>query len=412
MARTVITNALLLDMETGDARPRTSVVVDGDRIVDVGNVRAALSDAVEIDAKGRTLMPGLIDAHAHAMLTSMDLESLQHQPLTLTAHQARVGLEAMANRGFTTVRDAGGADHGMARAVESGLIKGPRLFTCGRMLTQTGGHGDLRPIEGQQPPETCTHSVYGFSHIADGVDAVRKAAREELRRGATQLKIMASGGVASPRDPLRSVQYSPQEISAVVEEAVSWGTYVMAHAYAPEAIGPAVRAGVRSIEHGNLLDESTARLMANLGAILVPTLVTYVKLAELGPGLGLPDHSLRKLDEVIDQGLDSLRIAKGAGVQIGLGTDLLGEAQAHQSEELAIRAKVLDPLEVLRSATVVNARLLERPGELGVITPGASADILLVDGNPLDDITRLTGQGDHIDLVMRGGEVLKSKRGS
>lgn len=407
MARIVVANAALLDVEAGQMRPGTSVVVDGDRIVEVGGKQTVAAGAERIDARGRTLMPGLIDAHAHAMLSSLDLEALQHQPLTLTAQQARLNLEAMVRRGFTAVRDAGGADHGLAQAVDDGLIQGPRLFVSGRMLTQTGGHGDLRPIEAHRPPETCTHSVYGFAHIADGVDAVRTAARQELRRGAAQLKLMASGGVVSPSDPLRSVQYSAEEIGAIVAEAESWGTYAMAHAYAPEAIERAVSAGVRSIEHGNLLDDETAALMARHGAFLVPTLVAYVKLAELGPELGLPDHSRRKLGEVIDQGLGSLGIARRAGVEIGFGTDLLGPLQSHQSDELLIRAEVQEPLDILRSATLVNARLLGLPGELGMIAPGAYADLLLVDGDPLQDLKVLTGPGDHIDLVMRGGNVVK-----
>lgn len=406
MPRVAIVNAVLLDVHTGDRHPDSVVVIDGDRIVDVTRGGAGPRQAELIDARGHTLMPGLIDAHAHPVLWSMNVEELVHEPLTLTAQHARASLEAMARRGFTTIRDAGGADDGLARAVAGGLIRGPRLFVSGRMLTQTGGHGDLRPREMQRAADPGAYLTYGFSHIADGVDAVRRATREELRRGATQIKLMASGGVASPSDPLESVQYSPAEIAAIAEEATSWGTYAMAHAYTATAVQRAAQAGVRSIEHGNLIDRDTATLLAERNAFIVPTLVTYAKLAELGPSLGLPEHSRRKLGGLMDAGLESLRIAAKAGVEIGFGTDLLGETQRYQNDELAIRAHVLSSLDVIRSATVVNAKLLRRVGELGVITPGASADLLLVEGDPLDDIGVLTGQGEHIDLVMRGGEVL------
>jgi imidazolonepropionase-like amidohydrolase len=274
------------------------------------------------------------------------------------------------------------------------------------VLSQTGGHGDFRPLDDHPALTACAIHSSGFAHVADGADAVRRAAREELRRGATQVKVMASGGVASPSDPIWVPQYSAAEIAAAVEEARSWRTYVMAHAYTPEAIGRAVSAGVRSIEHGNLLDEPTARLMAERGAFLVPTLVTYVEIAELGPAFGFPESGVRKVRDVIDQGLGSLEIAARAGVSIGFGTDLLGETHAFQSREFVIRGRAMRPLDVLRSATVVNADLLQRTGELGVVKPGALADLLVMDGDPLGDLSVLDGQGEHLALIMRGGEIV------
>ena len=235
---------------------------------------------------------------------------------------------------------------------------------------------------------------------------MRKAAREELRSGIAQLKLMAGGGVASPSDPIWMPQYSEEELRAAVEEAAAWRTYAMAHAYVPEAIGRAVRAGVRSIEHGNLIDAESAELMARRGAFLVPTLVTYERIAAVGRALRFPEASLRKLHDVIAAGLTSLEIAARAGVPIGYGTDLLGETHDHQSEELLIRARVQRPAEVLRSATLVNAELLRRSGELGVLAPGAFADLLLVDGDPLRDLSLLTGQGRHLALIARGGELV------
>lgn len=401
---TLFENAALLDVEAGVLRPGTSVLVDGERIVEVSDRPVTTASAERIDCRGRTLMPGLIDAHVHVTLTTMDIGAMARRPVTLVAQEARVILESMLRRGFTTVRDVGGADHGLARAIDAGLIRGPRLFYSGRVLSQTGGHGDFRPLDDAPRLCACTIHTSGFAHVADGTDAVRRAAREELRRGASQVKIMASGGVASPSDPIWVLQYSHDEMAAAVEEARSWRTYVCAHAYTPEAIQRAVRAGVRSIEHGNLLDDETATLMASEGAFLVPTLVTYQKIAELGAAFGFPAASVRKVQDVIAAGLGSLEVAARAGVAIGFGTDLLGETHTFQSHEFVIRREAMPAIDVIRSATLVNAALLQRTGELGVVKPGALADLLLVDGDPLRDITLLDGQGEHLLVVMRGGE--------
>jgi imidazolonepropionase-like amidohydrolase len=246
-----------------------------------------------------------------------------------------------------------------------------------------------------------------LSTVADGITEVRKAAREELRRGATQIKIMASGGVASPSDPVWNLQYSEEEIRAIVWEATSWRAYVMAHAYTPEAISRCVRYGVRSIEHGNLIDEETARLCAEKGAYVVPTLATYEALHRHGRDLGFPEVSLQKLDEVRAAGLRSLEILKSAGVKMGLGTDLLGELHRYELDEFEIRARALPAHEILNSATAVNAEILNRSGELGTVAPGALADLIVVDGDPVKDITVLGGEGRGIVLVMKGGEVFK-----
>jgi imidazolonepropionase-like amidohydrolase len=314
----------------------------------------------------------------------------------------------MLRRGFTTVRDAGGLDPGIPIAIERGLIKGPRVFRSGRVLSMTGGHGDLEPVG--EHPQFCTCSIRtsAFSHIADGVDAVRRAAREELKGGAQQIKIMAGGGVATPSDPIDMVQYTEEEIRAAVEEAKARRTYVFAHAYIPESIQRAVRAGVRSIEHGNLVDEASARLMAERGCYLVPTLVTYDQIAAFGKTLKFPEASLRKLQDVAQAGAGAIEIALRAGVKVGFGTDLLGETHSAQSREFTLRAQVQSNADVLRSATVVNAALLERSGRLGVLKPGAFADLLLVDGNPLEDLGVLIGQGERIDMIMRGGVTCKN----
>jgi imidazolonepropionase-like amidohydrolase len=405
-------NAALLDLDAGALRPGYSLLVEGERIVEVSEREIRASGARRLDLGGRTLMPGLIDAHVHATITTMNLAATTQRPLSLVAHEAGRILEGMLRRGFTSVRDAGGADWGLAQAVERGLVLGPRLFFSGRTLSQTGGHGDFSPREDAPSLCACAIRSTGFSHVADGVPAVRKAAREELRRGATQIKIMASGGVASPSDPIWNLQYSAEELRAIVEEAAGWRTYAMAHAYTPEAIARAVDAGVRTIEHGNLLDRATAERMRGAGAFLVPTLVTYFAIDELGRKLGFPAASQAKVRDVLDAGLASLEIAREAGVALGFGTDLLGETHDQQSREFAIRARVLAPLEILRSATLVNAEILGRAGELGVLAPGAFADLLVVDGDPLDDIGLLAEPEKGLLAVLKGGQLVLDRLSS
>jgi imidazolonepropionase-like amidohydrolase len=405
----VLRRCALLRVDTGEIEPDRSVRIEGDRIVEVGGPKLRAGSAETLDCGGRTLMPGLIDAHVHAVITTMDLAALERKPASLIAHEAGAVLEAMLRRGFTSVRDAGGADWGLAQAVERGLVRGPRIFYSGRVLSQTGGHGDFRPRF--QEPQLCACQVHstGFAHVADGVSAVRKAAREELRRGASQVKIMASGGVASPTDPIWNLQYSSEEMTAIVEEAKGWRTYAMAHAYSPEAVQRAVRAGVRTIEHGNLIDRETAELMRERGTFLVPTLVTFFKIEELGRKLRFPEASLRKVRDVLDSGLASLELARDLGVPMGFGTDLLGETHAHQNEEFAIRSRVLPPLEILRSATLVNAEILGRTGELGTVAPGALADLLVVEGNPLENLSLLVEPGKNLAVILKAGEPIVNR---
>ena len=409
MSQILFENAGLIDGLSEVRREGMHVLVEGQRIAEVSDRPIKAANARRFELKGRTLMPGLIDAHVHVIATSLDLGRIAMEPATLTASRARLILEGMLARGFTTVRDAGGADWGLAAAVEHGLIEGPRIFYSGRALSQTGGHADFRGrnVDGDMCL-MCSRAAQ-FAVIADGVDAVRRAAREELRKGATQIKIMASGGVASPADPIWVTQYSDEEIAAIVWEARSWRTYVAAHAYTPEAIGRAVRLGVRSIEHGNLLDAPTATAMAQAKAFLVPTLVTYEALSRDGKRLGFPEVSIAKIADVRGAGLESLAIAKRAGVRTVFGTDLLGELHEHQSEEFLIRAQVLSPMEVLASATGVAAELLNRVGELGSIQPGALADLLVVDGDPAADLGLLQGQGRHLSLIAKAGRLCKNR---
>lgn len=403
----LLRNALLFDGSGAEPRPGIDVLVEGQRIKEVSDRPLTAANARAIDLRGKFLMPGLIDAHFHAVLADANLARLGSMPLSLNAQYARRNLEAALQRGFTSVRDAAGADYGLARAVEAGLIQGPRLFYAGKALSPTGGHGDSRSLEAGMAC-LCGGEVSRFSHIVDGVAEVRKAAREELRKGAHQIKIMASGGIASPSDPIWVLQFADDEIEAAVWEAKSWRRYVMAHAYTPEAIARCVRLGVHSIEHANLIDLETARQCAAVSAFVVPTLVTYDALDKFGRQQGFPEVSLRKLDDVKAAGLKSLEHLRAAGVKIGFGTDLLGDMHEHQSREFSIRAEVLKPAEILRAATSVNAELLQQSGELGAIAPGALADLIAVDGNPLERIDLLEHQGRHLPLIVKDGAIVKS----
>jgi imidazolonepropionase-like amidohydrolase len=377
MPNLIIKNAKLLDTHAGELRPGASLRIELDKIVEVTENGRELSphpDISILDAEGRTLMPGLIDAHVHPAITTLDLASMVHRQASWIAIETKFILEGMLRRGFTTVRDAGGLDAGIPIAIERG----------------------------------CSIRTSAFSHIADGVDAVRKAAREELKGGAQQIKIMAGGGVATPSDPIDMTQYTEEEIRAAVEEAKARRTYAFAHAYIPESIQRAVKAGVRSIEHGNLIDEASARLMAERGCYLVPTLVTYDQIAQFGETHRFPEVSLRKLQDVLYAGVGAIEKALRAGVKLGFGTDLLGETHPAQSKEFALRAQIQGNADILRSATVINADLLQQSGRLGVLEPGAFADLLLVKGDPLKDLGALSGQGEHLDLIVRGGEILKN----
>ncbi|PND31380.1 peptidase M38 [Achromobacter pulmonis] len=408
MASVLFKNANLLDPLQAELLEGQHVLVEDSVIKEVSDRPIATASARVIDAAGRTLMPGLIDLHAHVMATQLNLSAQGVLPDALVMMRAVPIMAAMLRRGFTTVRDAGGAGWGLKCAVNEGTVQGPRLFISGRAISQTGGHGDPRPRSDHLRPMSfcgCCFRAGDIGRVADGIDDVRKAVRQELQMGADQIKMMASGGVASPTDPIASYGYSEDEIRVIVEEAAGRQTYVMAHSYTADAIERAVRNGVRTIEHGNLVDERVARYMAERGAFVVPTLVTYEALANEGADYGLPPDSVAKIATVRTAGLHSLEIYKKAGVKIGFGSDLLGPSQRLQSDEFRIRAEVLTPQEVIQSATTTAAEVLNQVGQLGRIQAGALADVLLVDGNPYRDLSCLLGQGEHLALIMKGGVI-------
>ncbi len=395
----LLRNARLLDPATGEVTEGHLRCADG-RIVEIGS-RLAAADVRTEDLRGAFVLPGLIDAHVHVTASTADLGSLPSaSPSYVAAHSSRI-MSGMLDRGFTTVRDASGADYGLADAQAEGLFRGPRLLFCGKALSQTGGHRDSRTrgADVRDDHPCCA----GLGRVADGVDAVRVAARDELRKGAHHIKVMASGGVASPTDRIDSIQYSAEEMRAIVEEAEAANRYVAAHAYTARAVNRALELGVRSIEHGNLVDDRSVALFAEHDAFLVPTLVTYWALKQEGREHGLPESSWRKVDQVLDSGLAALERAARGGVKLVYGTDLLGGMHRHQSHEFRLRAEVQPALDILRSATSTAADLLNLTGEIGTLTPGAHADLVVVDRDPLEDIGVLAGPFRN---VIQGGDVL------
>lgn len=405
MVTTLFANADLFDGEADELRQGCHVLVEGAVIREVSDRPLRCTAAETIDVTGRTLMPGLIDAHVHVTDHDVSPARLQELPPSWVALKAAKLMREMLFRGFTSIRDAAGADSGLARAVEEELIPGPRLFHCGRGLSQTGGHGDFREPGSDIDP--CCFGRSGMTIIADGVSEVRKAAREELRKGAHAIKIMASGGVTSPTDPLLGLQYSESEIRAAVEEAEHRGTYVLAHTYSDEAISRALKCGVRSIEHANFIELDTAELAERSGAFVIPTLVTYQAMIDRGEEIGLPDYSTKKVSEVHQAGLKSLEYLREAGTNTGFGTDLFGPLHDMQSDEFQIRSEVLTPFEILVSATKTNAQLLNMYPKLGCIRPGALADLLIIDGNPLRDISLLQRPDRTITHIMKSGRFYK-----
>jgi imidazolonepropionase-like amidohydrolase len=406
----VFRSARIFDGESETLRSGVNIFVDGGIIREISE-RPPGEEQEVVECGDRVLMPGLIDAHVHVYAAGLNIVRVVQSPMSYLAHFAAQFLHSSLDRGFTTLRDVGGADIGLVLAIKDGLLdRVPRLFYGGRVISQTGGHGDFRP--GDHSLETghfcgCSYHADQLAVIADGADAVRKAVREEFRRGASHIKIMASGGVASPTDPLDRCQYSDEEIRAAVEEADRAGLYVAAHCHPKEAVRRAATLGVRSIEHATLIDAATAEYVAEKGAFTVPTMAVIVALVDEGDKLGLPPVSMEKLRRVSDAALSSLEIMKWAGVKMGFGTDLLGALHVRQSSEFGLRAKVLPAIDVLRSACAVNAELLGQTGRLGCIREGAVADLLVVDGNPLEDISLLSSGGERLTVIMKDGRFHK-----
>lgn len=407
MTQTLFENASVLDCEQGTLLPDRSVLVEDGTIVAVDGPGLRADGATRVDVHGRTLMPGLIDAHVHVTVVSTDVWGMaEWSPTYVAARAARV-MQGMLQRGFTTVRDVGGADFGIAAAADEGYFEGPRIIFGGKMLSQTGGAGDWRgPGRSHYDGHYCCPTL---ATLCDGVDEVRKAVREEVRRGAHHVKVYLSGAVDAPTDRVDSTQFSMDELRAVVEEAEAANIYVAGHAYTSRALNRGLEAGVRSIEHGNLMDESSIPLFRAHHAFYVPTLSTYHALAEHGERLGMPAEAMQKLGPVLEGGLHALELAHRSGLDIVYGTDLLAEMHEEQLHEFELRSEVQPVADVLRSATVVAARLLRLEGRVGVVAPGAWADLLVVEGDPLHDLGVLTNPQEHLRLIMKAGRVYRNE---
>ena len=410
MSQLLFTNARVFDGVAADCAEGMNVLVADGIIADISSQPVAAPNARVIDAGGRTLMPGLIDAHIHSYACNVSMQRIEAVgDAYRTAYAARMLGHAL-DCGFTTVRDIGGGDYSLSRAIADGLIRAPRFFYSGKILSMTGGHGDLRSLE----EKGCDHSFCSCEHsnwaarMADGVDACLRVTRDELWQGAHCIKIMGSGGVSSPTDPIWMNQYREDEIRAIVNECAERRTYVAAHCHPSSAVRRCVEFGVRSIEHATLIDDATAQFVADRGAFIVPTMVILFTLVEKGRELGFPPASQEKADYAFKQALSGMDSMRRAGVKICLGTDLLGPLHVQQSREFAIRSEVFTPIEILRQATSIGAEMMMMEGRLGCVRPGAHADLIVVDGDPLQDISLLAKGGEKLSVIVRAGEVVKN----
>lgn len=400
-----IRNANVLDAAAGALMGERNLHIAEGRIQEISTGPVSAGD-VELDLKGRTLMPGLCDAHVHVFAATASFPDLMRWSTSYATARASQILSDMLMRGFTTVRDCGGADYGLAQAIEEGYLVGPRINFCGHALSQSGGHGDMR---GPNEEIDGTPSCVALGRKADGVPEVRRACREEIRKGAHFIKIMASGGVSSPTDRISSTQFAEEEIIAAVEEAEAAETYVAAHIYTARAANRVLKCGVRSIEHGNLIDDTTIDLLLEKDAYLVPTMSTHAVLGEEGVAGGMPKHMCDKVFEIADAARETHAHAHSRGVKMVYGTDLLGPMHKHQLLEFRLRGEFQPPADVIRGATSNAAELLQMDGEIGAVAVGALADLIAVPGNPLVDLNLLQDPDRYLDLIVKDGRIFKQQ---
>lgn len=406
MTTKLLRNARIVDGTATEPTEPMDIVIEDGIIREVAPEATAKAEEV-LDLGGLTVMPGLIDCHVHVIATTANLGLNAALPSSLVAARSGVMMRNMLMRGFTTVRDLGGADRGLQLAVEEGAFLGPRLVICGKALSQSGGHTDYRGPYDNRDVSWYAQSLGAMGRNCDGVPEVLRAVREELKNGAQFVKAMADGGVSSPSDPIGYLVFSVDELKAMVEMAKGFGTYATGHLYTDEAIVRALDCGFECIEHGNLISDATIARVAKDGIPVVPTNITYDVLAKSGAKFGLPPESVAKISDVREAGLERLEKMHRAGVVMGYGSDLLGGMQTEQSGEFPLRGRYIPADAVIRSATVDAAKVLRMEGRIGTIAPGAFADIVAVDGNPLDSLDLLTGQGAHMPLIMKDGEVVK-----
>jgi imidazolonepropionase-like amidohydrolase len=414
MAQICFTNARVLAAGKDELQGPSDITVDGNVITAVTpterTTHSSTAGVRTIDVGRRTLMPGLIDAHSHVTGLSLSPRNRVYPESEITFAAASY-LQNSLMDGFTTIREAGGADYTIAHLLAAGKIVGPRLFYSGRALTQTGGGADFRTPAESADPTGHAGPFSIMSVITDGVAEVRRAAREELRKGATQLKAFVSGGVVFPSEghPTR-YEFSLDELRAIVEEAAARGTYVMAHVYTDEGVRRCLETGVRSLEHANFASEETIALAAERGAFLDPTFISLVQRIETASTSGLSTAIVANLERTVARGRQVYQWAERHRLPIALGTDLWGiDAQRLQVREFSLRAEFDDPVNVIHSATVVNADLLMHKDRLGVIAAGAFADLLVVEGNPLHDLGVLTNPAQNLKLIMKDGVIYKNE---
>ena len=413
MPQLLFKNARIFDGTSAECAQGMNLLVADGMIREMGTKDITAPDAQVIDVGGRTLMPGLIDGHIHAFASDVAVQRVEGMGETYrTAHAVRM-LQHALSCGFTTVRDIGGGNYSLYRAMSDGLFQGPRFFYSGKIMSMTGGHGDFRQVEDRPRYESvcaCAPTVFNcLAVVADGVDEVIKAAREELRQGAHCIKLMGSGGVASPTDPIWMNQYREDEIRAIVNECTERRTYAAAHCHGAPATRRCVEFGVRCIEHGTLIDAETAAFVAAKGAYIVPTMVIVKALVEMGAKLGFPPQSQEKAEFAWKQAVSGMDLMRTAGVKVCFGTDLLGALYTRECEEFTIRSEVFTPLEILRQATSVTAEMMMMAGQIGCVAPGAHADLIVVDGDPLKDISLLAADGKNLRTIVRAGALIKNE---
>lgn len=406
-------HANVVDVQAGKIMKNATVITRHGQIETVSPcpIEAPPADLTVIDCEGRYLCPGLFDAHVHlcAVPGFNDLSKAFGNPNDVHLLRQPYTAAQMLHRGFTSIRDCGGAQLALKEAIEDGVFPGPRVFISGHALSQFGGHGDLRGSHEQIQCCGGTHKNNHLGRLCNGVPECMAAVREEIRCGADFIKIMGSGGVASPTDKLEHLQFTSAEIQAMVECANNAGTFVTAHAYTVKAIRHCIDNGVKGIEHGNFVDAPTAKIMAHKGVYLTPTLIAYAQMgSERWKGY-LPPESQAKNSQVLKAGLEALKIASDAGVTMCYGSDLLGPLGSAQTHEFALRSKVLKPVQVLRSATINPAKMMGAEDAIGQIKDGFYADILVLAKNPLEDVAIFDDPEQHVLGVMKEGRVYKSR---
>jgi imidazolonepropionase-like amidohydrolase len=396
-------HANCLDVTSGTLIGERNLFLRNGRIEEISETAVSKAE-IEIDLRGKTLMPGLCDAHVHVTASTGSFPQLQRWPQSYATARATHILRGMLMRGFTTVRDCGGADFGLAWAVKEGFIQGPRVLFCGNAISQTCGHSDMREANDNAPINPYGP---GLGRIVDGVSQMRHACRDELRKGAHFVKIMGSGGVSSPTDHIKNTQFSLDELCAAAQEAEANQTYVAGHLYTAKSIIRALESGVTSIEHGNLADDAALSLIKEKNAFLVPTMVIHDAIAEEGLEAGLTPEMLAKVHSLISAGRETHAKAHAMGITMVFGTDLLGVMHRHQLREFQIRSEFQSPIDTIRAATLNAARLFRMEQELGQIKHGYHADLIAYDGNPLEDISVLQDPDAYLNLIVQRGVVVK-----